>query len=97
MVSVSDPVAEAAYWKARALALEQHVEALRSRLLALTRAVPFESVPLVASDADVLSGRAGTADVFAGWEDTTVVRSSDVATELRALWGRLAPHLPASR
>lgn len=88
---------EAAYWKARSLALERQIEALRSRLLALAAAVPFETVPLLGCDPEELSGRAVTADVFAGWDDTPVVRSSDVATELRSLWERLAPPPPAPR
>lgn len=89
--------ADAAYWKARALALEGELEALRERLVALVRSAPFDTVPLLRYDPAALSRRAATADVFAGWEDTVKVRSSDVATELRALWERLEPPRPASR
>lgn len=78
-----------AYWKARALALERDLAEARARLLALARSAPVETVTLLGYDPAALSRRAATADVFEGWEDTVYVRTSDVATELAALWERL--------
>jgi len=86
---------ETAYWKARSLALQEKLDAAHARLLALVRSTPFEAVTLFGYDPAALSRRGGSADIFAGWEDTTYVRTSDVSTELRQLWERLAPP-PAS-
>ncbi len=85
------PENDTAYWKARALGLERELEAVRARLLALARSAPVETVTLLGYDPAALSRRAATADVFEGWEDTVYVRTSDVATELHALWERLGP------
>jgi hypothetical protein len=82
---------ESGYWKARSIALQEKLDAAHARLLALVRSAPFEAVALFRYDPAALSRRAGIADIFAGWEDTTYVRTSDVSTELRELWDRLAP------
>jgi hypothetical protein len=89
-VVVVNPVEnETAYWKARSLALQEKLDAAHARLLALARSAPFEAVTLFGYDPAALSRRAGTADIFAGWEDTTYVRTAGIATELRQLWERL--------
>lgn len=86
---------ETAYWKARSLALQEKLDAAHARLLALVRSAPFEAVTLFGDDPAALSRRGGSGDIFAGWEDTTYVRTADVAMELRQLWDRLGP-FPAS-
>ncbi len=91
MVVLTPVEDETAYWKARAAALQEKLDQAHARLLALARSAPFEAVALFRYDPAALSSRAGIADIFAGWEDTTYVRTSDVATELRELWDRLAP------
>jgi hypothetical protein len=97
VVFVSAGEGEAAYWKARALGLETELEATRARLLALARSAPFEAVTLLGYDPASLSRRAATADIFEGWEDTVTIRTSDVATEMHALWERLSSSGSAER
>lgn len=81
----------AAYWKARAEALETACQRLRARLVALATSLPREYLDLLEADpspgAPPSPGRP-VRDVAAdGW----IPEASDVEPDLRSLWVRTAP------
>ena len=78
-------------WQAEAEELRLVVGRLRSRLLALARALPLEDLEALEKSPDEFVGEARSWDIFDGWEDTIVLSKSDVEEELKLLWGRLAP------
>ena len=79
------------YWRARAEALAASNERLRARLLALHRLLPPEYFGFFEEDLETLEANAAAWDILDGWHETTGLTPSDVATEMRLLWERLAP------
>ena len=78
--------------RAEAEELRLVIGRLRARLLALARVLPFESLDLLEKSPEEIGGlAAGGWDIFEGWEETITLVKSDVETEMRLLWARLAP------
>ncbi len=71
--------------------LRRVIEGLRARLLALSRVLPVEYLSVLEEEPGPPEAATPNWDLFAGWRETTDVVNSDVATELRLLWERLAP------
>ena len=77
------------YWEARARALEEHLDALRSRLVALTVALPPEALGLLEMDREALEAAIWSQSPVSGIENTHTFVPSDVETELGIVWQRL--------
>ncbi len=78
-------------WQAEADELRLVVGRLRARLVALAKVVPIEALDLLEKSPEELAGSVGSWDIFEGWDETTALVKSDVETELKLLWARLAP------
>ena len=76
-------------WKAEAEELRRVVDDLRSRLLALSRALPVEYAAALEKGARDIESVAPGWDLYEGWRDTVDFTSSDVASEMKLLWERL--------
>jgi hypothetical protein len=85
----SDPQAEVRYWRARAAELEEQVEVMRARLLALAEHLPPTLATALGRDGDALAFAVAGRDVLEGWEETVLLKPSSVAIELPRLWERL--------
>lgn len=81
--------AVAAYWEARARALEEKLEVERARLLALAAALPPETLELLDMGAEELEAARWSESAVTGIEDTLTFLPSDVEKELSYAFARL--------
>ena len=81
---------EVAYWRTLAEEREAELVVLRNRLLAIAMVAPTDLLTLVEGGAQTQITPGQLHEIFEGWEDTPVLRPSDVATEMALLWERLA-------
>ncbi|MEO6326414.1 MAG: hypothetical protein ABIT01_16310 [Thermoanaerobaculia bacterium] len=78
-------------WKAEADELRTVVFHLRRKLLALAMVLPIESLPLLEADPETIESAVDLGDLhLLDFDDGLRMVESDVATELRLLWARLA-------
>ena len=79
-------------WKTEAEELNAVVLQLRRKLLALAAVLPMDALELLEADAETLeaTAEAGDMHLLEDFEDSPRMVASDVATELRLLWARLA-------
>lgn len=81
------------YWKTEAEELRGVVLQLRRRLLAMATILPAESLDLLEMDLESLEATVENGDMhfLDDFEDHPRMIVSDVATELKMLWARIAP------
>jgi hypothetical protein len=79
-------------WKTEAEELRVVVQRLRRRLLALATVLPMDTLELLEADPETLeaTAQAGDMQMLEDFEDVPRMVESDVETELRLLWARLA-------
>lgn len=83
------PEQAAAYWEARARALEKRLEVERNRLVAMAAALPPDSLELLEMDPATLEASRWAECAVTGIEDSLTSIPSDVETELQLAFGRL--------
>lgn len=77
-------------WESEAKELRLVVAQLRKKILALAKVLPLDSLRFLEADPDTLESEPDSSDFLDGFEDDTRIVPSDVATEVRMLWARLA-------